>query len=188
MAADSIGEAASGGAASGGNGRGAQREAEAGVSADSGVAAAGGGAGAVGLGVPGRGPDSAGAAGWLVIPGDSNAEHGEERVSEAVDSAAAGSATVASDSMVVELSEWAVVLTPSEVLAGPIALHIRNNGERPHTIEVRSAGMRWRALPIPPGGATLVRFSPRAGEYVVASTDSAYVARGMIAKMTVKDR
>jgi hypothetical protein len=85
------------------------------------------------------------------------------------------------------VSEWQIELSPAQVPTGEVTVNIENRGERPHTIELRSETQgRWRTVPIPPGGKIGLSMPLLAGTYEVVSTDSAYMARGMRATLTVR--
>lgn len=83
-------------------------------------------------------------------------------------------------SITATLTEFAVAVTPDTIDSGDISLLLQNDGERPHTIEIRGDnGMRWVSLPIRPGSALTMSMRIDPGQYTVASTDSVYIERGM---------
>jgi hypothetical protein len=105
------------------------------------------------------------------------------------DSAAPLTAEVTLDNaprIMVELREWRVRASADTMVTGDYAFVFDNRGERPHTIEVRGDnGARWRTIPIAPGTVVTLRMNLPPGHYQVASTDSAYVERGMRAAIVV---
>ena len=86
----------------------------------------------------------------------------------------------------VDVREWQVRASEDSVMAGDYAFVIDNKGDRPHTIEVKGDnGARWRTIPLAPGGSVTLRMTLPPGHYQIASTDSAYVQRGMRASLVV---
>jgi hypothetical protein len=85
------------------------------------------------------------------------------------------------------LSEYTIRLFPTELNEGPVAIRLRNDGERVHTIEIRGDNaMRWQTLPIRPGNSVTLRMDLQPGRYVVRSTEPPYVDRGMSAFLLVR--
>jgi hypothetical protein len=86
----------------------------------------------------------------------------------------------------VDVREWQVRMSEDSVKSGDYALVIANKGGRPHTIEVKGDnGARWRTIPLAPGGSVTLSMTLPPGHYQIASTDSAYVERGMRAALVV---
>lgn len=85
------------------------------------------------------------------------------------------------------LAEFRIGLSQDSVEEGNIAITIRNEGERPHTIEVRGEqGERWRSTPIAPGSAITLSMPLTRGTYTLTSADPAYAERGMQATLVVR--
>jgi len=85
------------------------------------------------------------------------------------------------------LKEYSIDVSPDTIVGGDISFGIRNDGKRPHRIEIRGDnGMRWTSLPVRPGGGVTLSISIEAGRYVVRSMDSAYVDRGMLTEFHVR--
>jgi hypothetical protein len=82
--------------------------------------------------------------------------------------------------IVATLDEYSVDVSPDTIDSGSISLLLQNDGERPHTIEIRgSNGSRWVSLPIRPGGGLTMTMRIETGSFTVSSTDTTYIERGM---------
>jgi hypothetical protein len=85
------------------------------------------------------------------------------------------------------LDEYSIAVSPDTIDSGSVSLMLQNDGERPHTIEIRGEdGSRWVSLPIRPGGAITMTMSIQAGGYTVVSTEPAYADRGMSGRFHVR--
>lgn len=65
------------------------------------------------------------------------------------------------------LSEWRVVLSQRTAPAGWIMLHVMNEGQQTHALEVERGGLEWRTADIPPGGIAVLNINAAAGTYNV---------------------
>ena len=89
--------------------------------------------------------------------------------------------------VVAALKEWSIELTPASVPSGEVTVALRNDGNRPHTIEIRNARAgHWISATIPPGATVTMTQPMPPANYDVISTDSTYVARGMRAVLVVR--
>jgi len=85
------------------------------------------------------------------------------------------------------LKEWSIELTPDSVPSGEVTIALRNDGERPHAIEVRNARAgHWISATISPGATVTMTMPLPPANYEVISTDSTYVGRGMRAVLLVR--
>jgi hypothetical protein len=65
----------------------------------------------------------------------------------------------------VRLSEWRVVLSQRTAPEGWIMLHVMNEGQQTHALEVERGGLEWRTADIPPGGIATLNINAAAGTY-----------------------
>lgn len=65
------------------------------------------------------------------------------------------------------LTEWGVQLDRSDVPAGEVVFHVRNEGEYEHTFEVERGDEEWETGRIPPGSETVLTAELAPGTYEV---------------------
>lgn len=92
--------------------------------------------------------------------------------------------------MSVQLTEFAVQQSHTEVPEGQLTIVVENKGQQAHSFVVQGAGLNQNSGAIPAGGYVLMSFIADGGTYDLFCPDSSGVhrSRGMAGKLLVKDK
>ncbi len=84
------------------------------------------------------------------------------------------------------MTEFAVALDHPPTAAGPYVFHAVNTGKYPHAVELDGAGVsEQKSAVVPPGGATDVNVTLRAGDLDLYCPVDGHRAKGMETHLTI---